>query len=182
MGLEWALTVEENLRLYATLFGLRGSSARAIVADALTSVGLQEHATKHVYQLSSGMRQRAVLARGLLVPTPLLFLDEPTVGLDPVTARDIRQVVRQELNGRRGQTVVITSHVAAELEHLCDRVGVLLGGQLIALGTVAELCRLVADRTVVELRVSGLEPGPGRGTDHRGRDPGLDHAACERGG
>jgi ABC-2 type transport system ATP-binding protein len=156
MGLEWALTVEENLRLYATLFGLRGTTARAIVADALGTVGLAKHAHKHVYQLSSGMRQRAVLARGLLVPTPLLFLDEPTVGLDPVTARDIRQVVKQELNGRRGQTVVITSHFAAELDRLCDRVGILLGGRLIALGTVAELCRVVADRTVVELRVSGL--------------------------
>jgi ABC-2 type transport system ATP-binding protein len=132
--------------------------ARVIVAEALKTVGLEEHAGKHVYQLSSGMRQRAVLGRGLLVSTPLLLLDEPTVGLDPVTARDIRQVVRQELNGRRGQTVVITSHVAAELEHLCDRAGILLGGKLIALGTVAELCRLVADRTVVELRVSGLGP------------------------
>jgi ABC-2 type transport system ATP-binding protein len=104
------------------------------------------------------MRQRTVLARGLLVRTPLLLLDEPTVGLDPVTARDLRQVVQHELNGQRGQTVLITSHYAPELERLCDRVGILLGGKLIALGTPAELTRIVADRTVVQLRVTGFEP------------------------
>jgi len=158
MGLEWALTVEENLRLYARLFGLQGALARARVTDALDAVGLAAHAGTHVYQLSSGMRQRAVLARGLLVRTPLLVLDEPTVGLDPVTARDLRRVVKDDLNGRYGQTVLITSHFAPELERLCDRVGILVGGALIALGTVAELCRVVADRTVVDLRVTGLTP------------------------
>jgi ABC-2 type transport system ATP-binding protein len=158
MGLEWALTVEENLRLYAGLFGLSGTAARERVVEALAAVGLAVHARKHVYQLSSGMRQRAVLARGLLVRTPLLFLDEPTVGLDPVTARDLRRLVKEDLNGRDGQTIVITSHFAPELEQLCDRVGILLGGSLPALGTVAELCRVVADRTVVDLRVSGLVP------------------------
>ena len=104
------------------------------------------------------MRQRAVLARGLLVRTPLLFLDEPTVGLDPVTARDLRRLVKEDLNGRDGQTIVITSHFAPELEQLCDRVGIVLGGTLRALGTVTELCSVVADRTVVDLRVSGLVP------------------------
>lgn len=158
MGLEWALTVEENLLLYARLFGLGGAAARGRVAEALASVGLAEQARKHVYQLSSGMRQRAVLARGLLVRTPLLFLDEPTVGLDPVTARDLRRLVKDDLNGRHGQTVVITSHFAPELERLCDRVGILFGGRLLALGTVAELCHVVADRTVVDLRVAGLTP------------------------
>jgi ABC-2 type transport system ATP-binding protein len=156
MGLEWALTVEENLLLYARLFGLGGAAARQRVVEALAAVGLAPHARKHVYQLSSGMRQRAVLARGLLVRTPLLFLDEPTVGLDPVTARDLRRLVKDDLNGKHGQTVVITSHFAPELERLCDRVGILVGGRLIALGTVAELCQIVADRTVVELRVAGL--------------------------
>src|SRR5215218_774774 len=102
MGLEWALTVEENLLLYARLFGLGGAAARRQVAEALGSVGLSEQARQHVYQLSSGMRQRAVLARGLLVRTPILFLDEPTVGLDPVTARDLRRLVQDDLNGKHG--------------------------------------------------------------------------------
>jgi ABC-2 type transport system ATP-binding protein len=126
MGLEWPLTVEENLQLYAALFGLGGQPARAAVAEAIAAVGLAPHSKKHVYQLSSGMRQRTVLARGLLVQTTLLLLDEPTVGLDPVTARDLREVVKHELNGLRRQTVLITSHVAAELDRLCHRVGIML--------------------------------------------------------
>ncbi|MGH9175494.1 MAG: ABC transporter ATP-binding protein [Vicinamibacterales bacterium] len=158
MGLEWALTVEENLLLYARLFGLAGRDAGGRVADALAAVGLTEHASKHVYQLSSGMRQRAVIARGLLARTPLLFLDEPTVGLDPVTARDLRRLVKEELNGLHGQTIVITSHFARELELLCDRVGILFEGRLIALGTVAELGQILAGQTVVDLRAAGLFP------------------------
>lgn len=158
MGLEWALTVEENLLLYARLFGLPGSVARQRVHEALAAVNLAEHAGKHVYQLSSGMRQRTVIARGLLVRTPLLFLDEPTVGLDPVTARSLRQLVKHDLNGQQGQTIVITSHFANELELLCDRVGILFGGRLIALGTIDELCQVVSNRTVIDLRASELGP------------------------
>jgi ABC-2 type transport system ATP-binding protein len=156
MGLEWALTVSENLLLYARLFGLHGTTASQRVTDALTAVGLAEHASKHVYQLSSGMRQRAVIARGLLVRTPVLFLDEPTVGLDPVTARDLRRLIREDLNGRYGQTVIITSHFAPELEALCGRVGILAAGKLLAIGPPATLIDHLRDRVVVDLQVSDL--------------------------
>jgi ABC-2 type transport system ATP-binding protein len=158
MGLEWALTVEENLLLYARLFGLPRASEQDRIDAALEAVGLTEHRTKHVYQLSSGMRQRSVIARGLLVHTPLLFLDEPTVGLDPVTARDLRTLIKDTLRGTQGQTIVITSHFAPELEQLCDRVGILFGGRLIAVGTVEELKQVVAGRVVLDLRVTNLLP------------------------
>lgn len=158
MGLEWPLTVEENLQLYARLFGLPKGDADARIRSALDAVGLAEHGAKHVYQLSSGMRQRAVIARGLLAQTPLLFLDEPTVGLDPVTARDLRLLIKDGLSGVQRQTIVITSHFAPELEQLCDRVGILLGGRLIAIGTVAELKRIVSGRVVLDLRVTNLRP------------------------
>jgi ABC-2 type transport system ATP-binding protein len=156
MGLEWALTVSENLLLYARLFGLHGTTATQRVTDALAAVGLAEHASKHVYQLSSGMRQRAVIARGLLIRTPVLFLDEPTVGLDPVTARDLRRLIKEELNGRYGQTVIITSHFAPELDALCDRVGILAAGKLVTIGPPATLINHLHDRVVVDLQVSDL--------------------------
>ncbi len=156
MGLEWALTVAENLLLYARLFGLQGAIATQRVTDALAEVGLAEHASKHVYQLSSGMRQRAVIARGLLVRTPLLFLDEPTVGLDPVTARDLRRLIKEDLNGRYGQTVIITSHFAPELEALCDRVGILAEGKLLTIAPTETLLGHLHDRVVVDLQVSDL--------------------------
>jgi ABC-2 type transport system ATP-binding protein len=156
MGLEWALTVSENLLLYARLFGLHGTAASQRVTDALAAVGLAEHASKHVYQLSSGMRQRAVIARGLLVRTPILFLDEPTVGLDPVTARDLRRLIKEDLNGRYGQTVIITSHFAPELDALCDRVGILSAGKLLSIAPPATLIEHLRDRVVVDLQVSDL--------------------------
>jgi ABC-2 type transport system ATP-binding protein len=156
MGLEWALTVSENLLLYARLFGLHGATASQRVTDALAAVGLAELASKHVYQLSSGMRQRAVIARGLLVRTPILFLDEPTVGLDPVTARDLRRLIKEDLNGRYGQTVIITSHFAPELDALCDRVGILSAGKLLSIAPPATLIDHLRDRVVVDLQVSDL--------------------------
>jgi ABC-2 type transport system ATP-binding protein len=158
MGLEWPLTVEENLRLYARLFGVPKGAVGDRIRYVLEAVGLAEYGARHVYQLSSGMRQRAVIARGLLVRTPVLFLDEPTVGLDPVTARDLRALIKENLSAVQGQTIVITSHFAPELEELCDRVAILVDGKLVATGTVAELLEIVTDRVVLDLRVTNLLP------------------------
>lgn len=155
MGLEWQLSVRENLLLYARLFGLDGQAAAARVERALADVGLGEQAQRGVHQLSHGMRQRLVLARGLLVHTPLAYLDEPTVGLDPVTAADIRRLIKVTINGRRGQTVLLTGHYIPELDELCDRLAVLHQGRILAVGTPAELKATVADRRVVTLRVGG---------------------------
>jgi ABC-2 type transport system ATP-binding protein len=158
MGLEWPLTVEENLRLYARLFGVPKDAVDGRIRYALEAVGLAEYGTRHVYQLSSGMRQRAVIARGLLVRTPVLFLDEPTVGLDPVTARDLRALIKENLSAVQRQTIVITSHFAPELEQLCGRVGILVDGKLVATGTMSELLRIVTGRVVLDLRVTNLRP------------------------
>ena len=155
MGLEWQLSVRENLRLYARLFGLDGHTAPARVESALCAVGLAEQSERGVHQLSHGMRQRLVLARGLLVHTPLAFLDEPTVGLDPVMASDIRRLIKATLNGERGQTVLLTGHYIPELDLLCDRLAVLHHGHVLAVGTPSELKSAVADRRVVTLRVGG---------------------------
>jgi ABC-2 type transport system ATP-binding protein len=157
MGLEWQLTVRENLQLYARLFGLDGRAAAVRVERALADVGLSAQAGHGVHQLSHGMRQRLVLARGLLVRTPLVYLDEPTVGLDPVTAFDIRRLVKTTINGERGQTVLLTGHYLPEMDELCDRLAVLHRGRILAVGTPAELKATVAERQVVTLRVGGWQ-------------------------
>jgi ABC-2 type transport system ATP-binding protein len=157
MGLEWQLTVRENLLFYARLFGLGPAEGVARTDEALDEVGLTEHAGKQVQQLSHGMRQRLVLARGLLVRTPLVFLDEPTVGLDPVTAADIRHLIKETINRQRGQTVLLTGHYMPEMEELCDRIAIIHQGRVLALGTPAELKQQVADREVTTLRVSGWQ-------------------------
>jgi ABC-2 type transport system ATP-binding protein len=153
MGLEWPLSVRENLLLYARLFGLKNRGGAARADQALADVGLAEQAGRGVHQLSHGMRQRLVLARGLLVRTPLVYLDEPTVGLDPATAADIRRLIKGTINGQRGQTVLLTGHYLPEMDELCDRLAVLHQGKILAIGTPAELKATVADRQVVTLRV-----------------------------
>jgi ABC-2 type transport system ATP-binding protein len=155
MGLEWQLSVRENLLLYARLFGLERSNAARRAEEALAEVGLAEQANQGVHQISHGMRQRLVLARGLLVRTPLVYLDEPTVGLDPVTASDIRRLIKVTINGGRQQTVLLTGHYLPEMDELCDRLAVLHHGRILAIGTPAELKATVADRRVVTLRLGG---------------------------
>jgi ABC-2 type transport system ATP-binding protein len=155
MGLEWQLSVRENLLLYARLFGLERSDAARRADEALADVGLAKQANHGVHQISHGMRQRLVLARGLLVRTPLVYLDEPTVGLDPVTATDIRRLIKVTINGKRRQTILLTGHYLPEMEELCDRLAVLHHGRILAVGTPAELKTRVADRRVVTLRLSG---------------------------
>jgi ABC-2 type transport system ATP-binding protein len=155
MGLEWQLSVRENLLLYARLFGLERSEASRRADEALADVGLAKQSDQGVHQISHGMRQRLVLARGLLVRTPLVYLDEPTVGLDPVTASDIRRLIKVTINGKRRQTILLTGHYLPEMDELCDRLAVLHHGRILAVGTPAELKATVADRRVVTLRLGG---------------------------
>jgi ABC-2 type transport system ATP-binding protein len=155
MGLEWQLSVRENLLLYARLFGLGRRDAAGRADQALADVGLNDQAGRGVHQLSHGMRQRLVLARGLLVRTPLVYLDEPTVGLDPATAADIRHLIKATINGKRGQTVLLTGHYLPEMDELCDRLAVLHHGRILTVGTPDELKAAVGDRRVVTLRLGG---------------------------
>jgi ABC-2 type transport system ATP-binding protein len=156
MGLEWPFTVEESLLFYSGLFGIPKKVARDRIEEVLNAVVLADHREKVISQLSHGMRQRLVLARGLLVRTPVVFLDEPTVGLDPVNARHIRQLISHRISGEYGQTVMLTTHNIREVEEVCHRVGILHRGRLLAVGTVEELRRTIGDRTVTEMRVRGF--------------------------
>jgi ABC-2 type transport system ATP-binding protein len=163
MGLEWPLTAEENVRFFATLCGMPSSLARIRTEEALRDVDLWEDRGKYPSQLSNGMRQRVILARALLFRTPLVLLDEPTVGLDPLTARALLELIRGPLR-ERGQTILLTDHQSAEMEAVADRIAVLGAGAITLLGTPAELRTRLSHVTVIEIQTEEMDlpntPGP----------------------
>ena len=121
------LTAKENLDFFARLFGLRGFNAQA----ALDRVGLGERAKERVKTYSKGMRQRLMVARAFINQPDVLFLDEPTDGLDPVSSRAIRAIIKEE--ARRGAAVVLTTHDMAEADLLSDRVAFINEGKIVAI-------------------------------------------------
>jgi fluoroquinolone transport system ATP-binding protein len=143
------LTARENLRLFAGLYGAAESPG-----GLLERVGLAGDADKPVSEFSKGMRGRLTLARALLHRPELLFLDEPTAGLDPVTARRIRHVIRSARDA--GATVFLTTHDMTTADELCDRVAFLVDGEIAALDTPRAL-RLAYGQRVV--RVEAMRDG-----------------------
>jgi ABC-2 type transport system ATP-binding protein len=134
------LTGRENLTITAALYGVERHAVAKRVAALLTTFALEDRADDLVGGYSKGMKQRLALARALLHRPPLLFLDEPTGGLDPVAARQVRRMIRQQ-SEREAHTVVLCTHNLAEAQDLCDRVAVLEHGRLVALGTPTALAR-----------------------------------------
>lgn len=140
-SLYWRISAFENLRLYASLHGIWGPEAFRRVTELLELVGLADVGEKQVGLFSSGMKQRLLIARALVSRPKVLLLDEPTRSLDPVTSRDLRRFLREELVGRQGCTVLLATHDQAEVSELCDRVGILERGRLLAVGATADLVR-----------------------------------------
>ena len=124
------------------------------IPELLELVGMTERANERVETYSRGMKQRLHIARGLLHDPEVLFLDEPTMGLDPVAARDMRAVILGLKQA--GKTIFLTSHYMFEVDALCDRVAVIHQGKILTEGTPASLKDLVADLEVVELECYGV--------------------------
>jgi ABC-2 type transport system ATP-binding protein len=144
-SLNWRLAARENLELFAVLHGLRGGEQRARVDEVLRAVDLTDTGRKPVGKFSSGMKQRLMIARALLSRPRVLLLDEPTRSLDPISARAFRQFLREEIAGRQGCTVLLATHNTEEALNLCNRVGVLNRGRLLAVGAPEQLGRQLAD-------------------------------------
>lgn len=146
-NMERELTSWENLELHGMLYKIPQPERKKRIGELLEYVGLTERINDKVATFSGGMVRRLMIARALMHKPQVLFLDEPTVGLDPQTRRkiwDLIKVMRLE-----GMTVLLTTHYIEEAESLCDRVGVIDHGQLIALGTADELKEKVG-KAVVE--------------------------------
>ncbi len=143
------LTARENLVFWGQMYGLSGKALATRVDEVLQQIGLADRAGNRIKTYSGGMKRRVNIGVGLLHKPRLLFMDEPTVGIDPQSRRAILDSVK-ELN-RQGMTVLYTTHYMEEAQELSDRVGIIDHGQLIALGTQAELTRQVGETDTLVL-------------------------------
>ncbi len=132
------LTVEENLELHGRLYHLTKSERKMRIDQLLKFVELESVRTSFIKNLSGGMKRRLLIVRALIHQPKILFLDEPTVALDPQVRRKIWSLIK-ELK-LRGITIILTTHYIEEAENLCDRVAILNAGKLIALDTTENLC------------------------------------------
>jgi len=146
-------TGEEYMRFHARLFGHSRASARSVAGTLLEDVGLGERARSLIASYSRGMRQRLGIARALVNDPQVVFLDEPTLGLDPAGQRQILGNVRS-IASERGAAVLLCSHLLAEVEENCSRVMILNRGHVVAEGTVAEIIRQAAAPRSVQLHVA----------------------------
>ena len=153
-GLYERLSAYDNLRYFAELYGVPPRDQRRRIEQLLELVGLRGREKERVEGYSRGMRQRLHIARGLLHDPPVVFLDEPTIGVDPVGARALRATIAGLVAS--GKTVLLTTHYMFEADTLCDRIAVIAKGRLVAEGTPRELKRHVVDRTVIEVEVFGI--------------------------
>jgi ABC-2 type transport system ATP-binding protein len=141
----------EFLRYYARLFGHSSQSAHQVAASLLQDVGLAARAASPIGEYSRGMRQRLGVARALVNDPQLIFLDEPTLGLDPAGQRQMLELIR-DLARRRGATVILSTHFLDEVEEVCSRVMILNRGEVIAEGTISDILQRAAPATT-RLRV-----------------------------
>ncbi len=151
--LDRQLTVWENLYFHGRLFGIAAGESRRIADELLDQFALSKWAKASVYALSGGMAQRLMMARAIFHRPAVLFLDEPTAGLDPQSRLALWELLEQ-LNGE-GQTVLLTTHYMEEADHLCDRVAIMDHGKILALDTPAALKTMVGADTVVTVKADG---------------------------
>ena len=154
------LQVREQLWMFSQFYGLGVREGWRRVDELVDAVGLQEQRQQKVSSLSTGQRQKLNLARGLLNDPWILFLDEPTLGLDVSAARSVRELVQGWQQAVTGRTILLTSHYMAEVEELCDRIAIVDRGRILAIGTPAELKRRVQRESLFQLEVDRLDGGP----------------------
>jgi ABC-2 type transport system ATP-binding protein len=156
------LTGLDNLTFFARLYGMSPRDADRAAAGLLERFGLGDRRADRVATYSKGMKQKTLIARALIADPQIVFLDEPTAGLDPEAAHELMAYIH-DLSSEQGRTFFITSHRLEEMESVCTRVGVLAGGRVAAQGAPAEVARAL----VPEVRIQVIA-APGAGIDERG--------------
>lgn len=153
----WSLTVEETLTFHALLYGLSGIRLRRKVDEVIALLRLEDYRRVPFERLSTGTKQRLSLAKALLNDPELLFLDEPTVGLDPDISLRIRESI-SALHREKRITIILTTHYMKEAEQLCEELVFLKHGEIIARGTPAQLKRMFAAGDVIKIQCAGPLP------------------------
>ena len=154
-GLYERLSALDNLRYFSELYGVPARSSKQRIGELIEMVGLTGREKERVEGYSRGMRQRLHIARGLLHDPPVVFLDEPTIGVDPVGARELRATIATLKE--QGKTILLTTHYMFEADELCDRIAVIAAGRLVAEGTPVELKARVSAGHVVEVETFGMD-------------------------
>ncbi|HUT27465.1 MAG TPA: ABC transporter ATP-binding protein [Methanomassiliicoccales archaeon] len=160
-GLYFRLTGRQNLDFFSDMYRVPRERKKTKVQELLDQVGLSDAADIRVENYSRGMKQRLHLARGLVNDPEMLFLDEPTLGLDPEIARETRALIR-ELS-RKGMTIMLTTHYMFEADELCDRLAIISDGQIKALGSPFSMKESVRNDTVIEVEARDIGEGQRQG-------------------
>jgi len=151
----WKLSGRENLEYFAALYHIPQAVAKKRVDELIERMELKERANELVEKYSTGMRQRVAIAKALLARPPILLLDEPTLGLDPQAARNLRELIAQLK--QEGHTILLTTHYMEEADQLSDRIGIIDTGKVIALDTPEGLKRRIDQKEIIRLEVTGWQ-------------------------
>jgi len=147
------LTVKENLWFFSQLYGLSNNLAKERSDQLIHDMELEEYVDTRMHKLSTGFKQRLNLARGFINDPKVLFLDEPTLGLDIINAKHIRKYVKDWVRSDKSRAVLLTTHYMAEAEEICDRIAIIYNGSIVACETPQTLKASMEKSTVVRIEV-----------------------------
>jgi ABC-2 type transport system ATP-binding protein len=150
------LTVRENLWMFSQFYGMPSKQANKVIRELLEMVGLGDRVHTKSSDLSTGLRQKMNIVRGFMTDPQVLFLDEPTLGLDVGASRDVRKFIRDWVDTKDNHTVLLTTHYMVEAEELCDRVAIINMGRVLACDTPAALKHRLQRDAIFEIQTSPL--------------------------
>lgn len=151
-ALYWKLTAYENLRYFSALYNMDKAESKKRINELIDFVGLKNDMHVMVEKFSSGMKQKLSLARALLHNPLIMFLDEPTLGLDPSFSKSIRECIKYNLSREQGKTIILSTHYMEEADFLCDRVAIMNKGKIVAIDTPENLKKSINFNEIIKLR------------------------------